>query len=148
MKLTDYTSTKETVPVITFAAGRLGIPEDVELVINHNERVLDRFGGERLHIDAILHQMALPGKYQLIIRRFPTDPIVRILLHETVHLSQYVSGDLSLDLDRNIYTWKGQTYGPEIEYRKRPWEIEAFKIADQLWKEWKAAQKEEKKKSR
>ena len=148
MKLTDYTSTKEAVPVITFAAGRIGMPEDVELVINHNEMVLDRFGGERIHLDAILHQMALPGKYQLIIRRFPDDPIVRILLHETVHLSQYVSGDLSLDLASRTFTWKGQTYGPEIEYKKRPWEIEAFLRADQLWKEWKAAQKEEKNKSK
>lgn len=145
MKLTDYTSTKDSGPVIEFAAGRLGIPEDIELVINHNERVLDRFGGDRLHIDAILHQMALPGKYQLIIRRFPTDPIVRILLHETVHLSQYVSGDLSLDLDSNIYTWKGQIYGPEIEYRKRPWEVEAFSMASKLEKEWKVARKDTKK---
>lgn len=137
MKVTDYTTHTATYDVITFAAGRLGIPEDVELVINHNERVLDRFGGERLHLDAILHQMAVPGIYQLIIRRFPTDHIVRILLHETVHLSQYVSGDLSLDLASRTFTWKGKTYGPETDYFRRPWEIEAFKIADELWKAYK-----------
>lgn len=139
LKITDYTGSCRS-DIITFAAQRLGIA-DAELIINYGDKLLDRFGSTKYDIDAILYKTIVPGKFQLVVRQKPHGKIENLLLHEMVHLSQYVSGDLSLDLDSNIYTWKGQAYGPEIEYRKRPWEVEAFSMASKLEKEWKVARR-------
>lgn len=136
MKITDYTG-KADASVINFVAERLGVPDGVELVIIHNEKILDRFGNESLHIDAIMHRMDIPGKYQLVVRKRPMDPLRRILIHETIHLAQYESGELSLDTASRTFTWKGVQYGPEIEYKRRPWEIDTFRLTEQLMKEYK-----------
>lgn len=123
-KITDYANIGES-EIMRFAAERLNV-DDVEVVVIHNERILDKFDTLKLHVNALLHKTPVPNTYELIIRERPVDPVPLIICHEMIHLSQYVRGDLSLDMDRKIFTWKGREYGPDLEYQWRPWEREAF----------------------
>jgi len=65
--------------------------------------------------------------------------IASTLVHELVHIRQYIRRELDAGLTR----WKGQVipYGPrgglKIPYKRQPWEIEAFsmerEIMEYLW---------------
>lgn len=144
VKFNDYTNSGKS-GIVSFAAEYLGISADAELIMVADDRLLERFSTGDIRFEAILHAISLSGKYRLVVRSRTREPLDRILLHEMVHLSQYLSGMLSLDIDRNVYTWQGREYGPEIQYDRRPWEIEAFAKSRKMEKEWKNLLKEEKK---
>ena len=55
---------------------------------------------------------------------------VKMLLHEMVHLRQYVDKHLSVPTTNSSFaTWKGKRYDSSFEYNQRPWEMEAEKIS-------------------
>jgi hypothetical protein len=61
---------------------------------------------------------------------------IHTLAHEMVHVRQYVRGELSDGMD----VWRGKKINAEsIDYEDQPWEIEAEKISDKLYNEWKNA---------
>lgn len=53
-----------------------------------------------------------------------------VLLHEIGHVIDLYKEDLTMF----PVTWKGKTYGEDVPYRDRPWEISADEWADCLWK--------------
>lgn len=55
------------------------------------------------------------------------------LAHEMVHAKQYIRGQYRAELSRNGKMkrfWLGKQYS--VEYRKRPWEVEAFRREGEL----------------
>lgn len=122
-----YTDTGE-LDFIQFACGRLGIHNEVRLAIYHDDRVLDMYSSSDIRLDALLHKGMVPHAYNLVIRTDISNPIREILAHEMVHLSQYESGRLDLDMERRIFTWEGKEYPASLNYDLRPWEKEAFSI--------------------
>ena len=57
------------------------------------------------------------------------DEMINTLAHEMVHVKQYITGELSEDLD----VWKGKKINSDdIDYDDQPWEIEADKVGDML----------------
>lgn len=125
IKITDYAGIGGDLDVMSFAAGRLNI-DGVEVVVIHNEKILNKFVMPGWNINALMHKTPVPNTYELIIRERPEDPLQLILCHEAIHLSQFVRGDLTLDMERKIFTWKGQTFPSDYDYQWRPWEREAF----------------------
>ena len=64
------------------------------------------------------------------------DDFVTAIFHELVHVKQTEEGDLSIDGK----SWKGKLYKTdhmEVDYEHLPWEIEAFKLEEKMWKEFK-----------
>lgn len=60
--------------------------------------------------------------------------IIHTLAHEMVHVSQYVTGQLSADLN----VWKGEEIDSDsLNYEEHPWEIEAEEIGNELYEAWK-----------
>ena len=61
------------------------------------------------------------------------DELINTLAHEMVHVKQYITGELSEDLD----VWKGKKINSDdIDYDDQPWEIEADKVGDELDAKW------------
>ena len=61
--------------------------------------------------------------------------MINTLAHEMVHVKQYITGELSEDLD----VWKGKNVNSDdIDYDDQPWEIEADKVGDILDEKWNA----------
>lgn len=55
---------------------------------------------------------------------------VKMLLHEMVHLRQYVDKHLSVPTTNSSFAiWKGKRYDSSFEYNQRPWEMEAEHIS-------------------
>ena len=55
---------------------------------------------------------------------------VKTLLHELVHLKQWVEGSLKLKSGRTFY--KGKSVS-DMRYYQQPHEIEAFKLQEELY---------------
>lgn len=66
--------------------------------------------------------------------RCTTQEIAATIVHEMVHIRQYIRRELNAEMTR----WKGQVipYGPrgglKIPYERQPWEVEAFRIEKEV----------------
>ena len=126
IRVVDYANIGEDSRYIELAAERLGL-DGADVVVSRNDALLNRMGCGSLQIDALLYKAQVPAPvYNLCLRSNPSRSIPLILCHETVHLSQYMRGDLSVDLDAMCFTWKGKEYPPYYDYDSRPWEVEAY----------------------
>lgn len=125
IKITDYAGLGAETEVLSFAAEKLGI-DGVEVIVVNNEQTLDKFSDERWFINALLHKLPVPNTYELFIRKKTVDPLRLVLCHEAVHLYQFVSGQLRVDMEKKEFFWKGKKYPNSYEYDLRPWEREAF----------------------
>lgn len=126
---------------IQFACSYLGIHNEVKLAIHYNDRVLDMYSSSDIRLDALLHKGMVPHAYNLVIRTDISNPIREILAHEMVHLSQYESGRLDLDMDRRVFTWEGKKFPASLHYDLRPWEQEAFRKQGEILRSYKKIHK-------
>jgi hypothetical protein len=66
------------------------------------------------------------------------ESIVRTIIHEMVHVRQYVYGQLkqkhSKESGLRIY-WTGEDYS-EVRYSDQPWEIEAYELEETLYQQY------------
>lgn len=75
-------------------------------------------------------------KERILKRNKITKFNVKMLLHEMVHLRQYVDKHLSVpSTNSNFAIWKGKKYDSSFEYNQRPWEMEAEDISKKGYKE-------------
>lgn len=65
----------------------------------------------------------------------PIDEMISTLLHELVHVHQYLSKRMRQS-EPNKVTFEGTVYDWDMEYDKRPWEIEAHTKEKQLKELW------------
>lgn len=107
-----------------------------EVIINiiENNNVCNHFSTDDVKIDALLDQLPQPHTYNLIIREYAD--LKDIIPHEMIHLHQYEIGDLKLNKfeDKLIFNYKGEDYDPSTPYNERPWEVEAKKLDNKLYK--------------
>lgn len=59
-------------------------------------------------------------------KRLVTKSIIKTVLHEMIHVKQYAEGRLTQN------EWEGKPH-PKLPYRELPWEIEAYKMEDELY---------------
>lgn len=79
------------------------------------------------------------NQYVLSIDKLSRKMTILVIAHELLHIKQYHTGDLVVQ--EGVF-YKGINYSFELEYHKRPWELDAFegdqrladKIADILLK--------------
>ena len=68
--------------------------------------------------------------------RISLEDMIKTMFHELVHVKQTEEGDLSIDGK----SWKGKLYKTdhmEVDYEHLPWEVEAFKLEEKMWEEFK-----------
>lgn len=122
---------------VQFAADELEVSPDVTLRVYHDRKLLDRFSLGGYEYQALLYQTALPGHYNLVVREGIGAGLQDVLSHEMVHLSQYTTGRLWLNLNTGAVMWEGKIYSSTVPYEERPWEKEAFDRQRRLLKAWK-----------
>lgn len=67
------------------------------------------------------------GEFTIEInKRLVTKSIIKTVIHEMVHVQQYVEGRLTQT------EWMGRPH-PDLPYRELPWEIEAFATERELY---------------
>ena len=126
IKITDYYGLGSDKPILEAAMRGLGV-DDVEIIVTRNDGLLQRFINESWVVNALLHKAPPPLKcFNLYISSEPQKAMPLLLCHEAVHMSQYMRGDLALNLEKKEFTWKGKKFDNSCDYLSRPWEIEAF----------------------
>lgn len=63
--------------------------------------------------------------YVVVLRYTDLSKMTVTLVHELVHVYQYLSGMLIM-LGEGFFVWCNKVFGPETEYTYRPWEISAL----------------------
>ena len=66
--------------------------------------------------------------------KYSFDQLLTWLAHEMVHLKQFVRKELC-DYVTGRVQWKSRSYG-KIHYNDMPWEKEAYRLEDKLYKEF------------
>lgn len=132
LKITNYIKNTDATELIEFCSSVLNITIPIELILINNDSVLKKFDTNDFELQALLYKTNVLNTYQLIIRTTPSESIEKIIAHEMVHLNQYASGDLDLNINTKTFTWKGKKYNSSIDYFSRPWEKEAFKKQSEL----------------
>lgn len=141
--LTRYSNFDKIKQLLQWLAKRLGISTG-EVVLVSSSKMLKKFSTDDIELKALLAPTAFINVYNLYLSDVQSSDLNIILCHEMVHLLQYTSKQLNLDLEKKEFTWKGVKYDNSIPYDKRPWEIEAFSMQNKLYKEYKKANKPEK----
>ena len=121
--------------LLNFLAERLSIPENVELSLFYNDKLLKNLSTEDVKFEALI-QNPVPHKYVLFVRE-DVWGLQYIICHELIHLSQMERGDLIISSDYREVIWKGEKYTNDLLYADREWEKEAFMLDNKLWKEYK-----------
>ena len=70
-----------------------------------------------------------------IDKRLKGDDFITCVLHELVHVKQYLKGELK-DISALEQRWKGESH-ISIDYYDLPWEIEAYHLQEILLEEYK-----------
>ena len=89
----------------------------------------DAYLGEGIEVKAYIVYDS--SNYYIFVNEMNRDEAIKILSHELIHLNQYYTKILSINV--TIVEWNKKTYiGNDIPYNDRPWEIDAFKYQDTL----------------
>ena len=133
IKIDDYYGLGDNKNILETALANLGV-NDIEIVVIRNDSLLRRYSNNLWTVSAICHKAPPPlvNHYTLCVSGNPEKAMPLLLCHEAIHLAQFNRGDLELNLEAKEFTWKGRKYSNNVEYKSRPWEIEAFSNESKL----------------
>jgi predicted metallopeptidase len=117
--------------VVYVGLDELGMDSIVVIIRPITEEVKQQFDSEGT---LKAHILGKDRQYIIFLDEMGRDESIKVLSHELIHLRQYTTQKLILH--KNEVVWDGQIISEhevnEIEYGKRPWEIEAFVEQRQL----------------
>lgn len=67
-----------------------------------------------------------------------TEDIIQTIMHEMVHVAQYIRGDYVPGEGRKLNRWKGKPV--DLPYSKQPWERQAYRLEKVMYKRYCEAQ--------
>lgn len=81
-----------------------------------------------------------PRKFSIVVSpRLSRKQQISSIVHEMVHVRQFAKGELMDYMNHRYdkYTkWKNKLISIKVPYRKRPWEIEAYRLEKKLYKQY------------
>lgn len=66
------------------------------IIIQHNDKILDKFSTEDCELQALLDKTIVPHTYNLLIRQDLKENLETVICHEMCHFDQYERGDLNI----------------------------------------------------
>lgn len=134
-------------PYYKLFRNNVALEENIKKAVQFYGRELDIQGVPKVELTVtypkqltFVHGYALAkdeeNSYEIVIfLNHSEKEIIQTLAHEMVHIHQYHRHDLVFK-NKRVY-WKGIDH-TDTRYKKRPWEVEAFKkekaLADKFWK--------------
>jgi len=65
-----------------------------------------------------------------------TKDLIRTVIHEMVHVKQYIRKEMDSEVVGSRMRWKSKTYPYDIEYNDMPWEKEANRLETKYGNEY------------
>ena len=76
-------------------------------------------------------------EFEIVLdKNIDTKDLIRTVIHEMVHVKQYVRKVLDSEVGGSRMRWKSKTYPYDIEYNDMPWEKEANKLETKYGNEY------------
>jgi hypothetical protein len=78
-----------------------------------------------------------PREFEILVdSKLPTKCFIKTVIHEFIHVKQYATGELT-ERYRGLAkrTWKNTDH-TRTPYSKQPWEREAYRLQESLYKEF------------
>ena len=101
--LTRYSNFDKIEQLLQWLAKRLGISTG-EVVLISSSKMLKKFSTEDVELKALLSPTAFVNVYNLYLSDIQSSDLNIILCHEMIHLLQYTSKQLNLDLEKKEFT--------------------------------------------
>lgn len=92
-------------------------------------KILFHFGYSHPNLKGLTHQID-KNRFIIHLNRFHIADWWKVIHHELVHVKQLTNQELQTHA--TYWQWHDQKYGFQTPYAKRPWELEAFRQADQI----------------
>lgn len=121
-----YKSFREFDKIVLFAHRFLGLPENLELVIEFTDDLSENTQGE-----ADLEEGIATISLRRNIKKAELTPTI---FHEMVHIMQMICGDLEVGVGNIRTKWKGEYF--QGDYYSYPWEVEAFLYEENMMKQY------------
>ncbi len=116
--------------------------DGITLTVSRNLSILQMLSPEGVELTAILSPSVIKGCYSIYSRYANLD--INEIFHEIEHIRQCEEGRMHINPLSLSVTWEGKVYDNSVPYEQRPWEIEAFAMQKELYKEYKQYAKQQK----
>jgi hypothetical protein len=108
--------------VLNVALGVAGIQNAIVLIYPLSDKTKNQFDG-----NLKAHLRFKDDIFYLFIDDLNRSEAIEVIAHETIHVKQYLSGEVFYDDVSNKFFWKGEEFNiSAVPYESRPWESLAF----------------------
>ena len=72
----------------------------------------------------------------MLDKNVDTKDLIRTVIHEMVHIKQYIRKEMDSEIVGSRMRWKSKTYPYDIKYDDMPWEKEANRLETKYGNEY------------
>ena len=100
------------------------------LELNFSLRKLKTLYGQLEQLDDKRREFSI-----VLDKNMNTENIIRTVIHEMIHVKQYIRKEMDSEVIGQHMRWKSKMYPSDIKYDDMPWEKEAYRLESKLYKE-------------
>ena len=101
------------------------------LELNFSLRKLKTLYGQLEQLDDKRREFSI-----VLDKNMNTENIIRTVIHEMIHVKQYIRKEMDSEVIGQRMRWKSKTYPSDIKYDDMPWEKEANRLETKYGNEY------------
>ena len=101
------------------------------LELNFSLRKLKTLYGQLEQLDDKRREFSI-----VLDKNMNTENIIRTVIHEMIHVKQYIRKEMDSEIVGSRMRWKSKTYPYDIKYDDMPWEKEANRLETKYGNEY------------
>ena len=101
------------------------------LELNFSLKKLKTLYGELEQLDDKRREFSI-----VLDKNMNTENIIRTVIHEMIHVKQYIRKEMDSEVIGQRMRWKSKTYPSDIKYDDMPWEKEANRLETKYGNEY------------
>ena len=117
--------------VVKWSIKKLNLHRIRTLELNFSLRKLKTLYGQLEQLDDKRREFSV-----VLDKNVDTKDLIRTVIHEMVHIKQYIRKEMDSEIVGSRMRWKSKTYPYDIKYDDMPWEKEANRLETKYGNEY------------
>ena len=117
--------------VVKWSIKKLNLHRIRTLELNFSLRKLKTLYGQLEQLDDKRREFSI-----VLDKNMNTENIIRTVIHEMIHVKQYIRKEMASEIVGSRMRWKSKTYPYDIKYDDMPWEKEANRLETKYGNEY------------
>ena len=117
--------------VVKWSIKKLNLHRIRTLELNFSLRKLKTLYGQLEQLDDKRREFSI-----VLDKNMNTENIIRTVIHEMIHVKQYIRKEMDSEIVGSRMRWKSKTYPYDIKYDDMPWEKEANRLETKYGNEY------------